>query len=80
MCKCVPLSWTDELAINTLLPLHCAFHVTHAWPNSKYEDTSEILYHPSIPGGGAEKVWGGRGGLHPSQLPSPPSNGHCLVL
>jgi len=27
------------------------------WPNSKYEDINEILYHPSIvPGGGTEQV------------------------
>ena len=44
----------------TLLPLHRAFHVARAWPNSKYEDINEILYQPSIvPGGGAEQVWEG---------------------
>ena len=32
------LSWSDELTIYTLLPLHHAFHVAHTWPNSKYED------------------------------------------
>ena len=51
------LSWSDELAIYTLLPLHHAFHIARAWPNSKYEDINEILYHPStVPGGGAERV------------------------
>ena len=40
--------------VYTLLPLHRAFHVACAWPNSKYEDINEILYRPSIvPGGGA---------------------------
>ena len=54
------LSWSDELIIYTLLPLHCAFHVARAWSNSKYEDIDEILYHPSIvQGSGAEQVWGG---------------------
>ena len=51
------LSWSDELTIYTLLPLHRAFHIAHAWPNSKYEDINEILYRASIvPGGGAEQV------------------------
>ena len=36
------LSWSDELTIYTLLPLHRAFHIAHAWPNSKYEDINEI--------------------------------------
>ena len=54
------LSWSDELIIYTLLPIHRAFHVARAPPNSKYEDINEILYRPSIvPGGGAEQVWGG---------------------
>ena len=62
------LSWSDELTINTLLPLHRAFHVQCSMrPNSKYEDTNEILYRPSIvPGGGAEQVWGSS-----SPAPSP---------
>ena len=50
------LSWSDELTIYTLLPLHRAFHVARTWPNSKI---NEILYRPSIvPGGGAEQVCG----------------------
>ena len=49
------LNWSDERTISTLLPLHHAFHVTHAWPNSKYEDINESI----VPGGGAEQVWGG---------------------
>ena len=54
------LSWSDELTIYTLLPLHRAFHVARVWPNSKYEDINEILYRPSIvTGGGTEQVWGG---------------------
>ena len=54
------LSWSDELTIYTLLPLHRALHVAHVWPNSKYEDINEILYRPSIiPGGVVEQVWGG---------------------
>ena len=62
------LSWSDELAIYTLLPLHRAFHIAHAWPNSKYEDINEMLYRPStVPGSGAEQVWGGG-----SVPPSPP--------
>ena len=52
------LNWSDERTISTLLPLHHAFHVTHAWPNSKYEDINESI----VPGGGAEQVWGGGGG------------------
>ena len=53
------LSWSDELTIYTLLPLHCAFHVARMRPNSKYEDISEILYRPSIAsGGGTGKFWG----------------------
>ena len=61
------LSWSDELTIYTLLPLHCGFHVAHMWPNSKYEDINEILYRLSIvPGSGAEQVWGeGVGSLAP---------------
>ena len=48
-------SWSDELTLYTLLPLHRAFHIARAWPNSKYEDINEILYRPSIvPGGGTE--------------------------
>ena len=51
------LSWSNTLTIYTVLPLHRALHVAHAWPNSKYEDINEILYRPSIvPGGGAEQV------------------------
>ena len=46
------LSWSDELTIYTLLPLHRAFHIAHTWPNSKYEEINEILYHPSIVRGG----------------------------
>ena len=57
------LSWSNELNVCTLLPLHRAFHVARAWSNSKYEDINEILYRPSIvPGSGAEQVWGGGGG------------------
>ena len=64
------LSWSDELTIYTLLPLHRAFQVARAWPNSKYEDMNEILYRPTIvPWGGAEQVWGGGGG----------GGLHCLV-
>ena len=69
------LSWSDELTIYTLLPLHRALHVAHVWPNSKYEDINEILYRPSIiPGGVAEQVWGGGGGggFCPSKPPPPP--------
>ena len=61
------LSCSDELTIYTLLPLHRAFHVARAWPNSNYEDINEIFYRPSIvPGGGAEQYLGGL------QLPPPP--------
>jgi len=61
------LSWSDELTIYTLLPLHRAFPVACTWPTSKYEDINEILYCPSIvPGGGTEQVWGG------SNPPKPP--------
>ena len=64
------LSWSDELTIYSLLPLHHAFHVARVWPNSKYEDINEILYRPStVPGGGAERVWGG---LQPPKPPPPP--------
>ena len=66
------LSWSDELTIYTLLPLHRALHVAHVWPNSKYEDINEILYRPSIiPGGVVEQVWGG---FCPSW--PPPQNHH----
>ena len=51
------LSWSDELTIYTLEPLHRAFHVARAWPNSKYKDINEILYRQSIvPRGRAEQV------------------------
>ena len=53
------LSWSDELGIYSSA-LHRAFHEACAWPNSKYEDNNEILYHPSIvPGSGTKQVWGG---------------------
>ena len=48
------LSWSDELTIYTLLPLHHAFHVAHTWPNSKYEDIN-------VSGSGASEQLGGRG-------------------
>ena len=34
------------------------YHVARAWPNSKYEDINEILYHPStVPArGGPEQL------------------------
>jgi len=52
----------------TLLPLHRAFHVARAWPNSKYEDINEILYRPStLRMGGTEQFLGG------SSNPPPPS-------
>ena len=54
------LSWSDELTLYTLLPLHHAFHVAREWPNSKYEGINEILYR-MVSGGGAEQVCGGRG-------------------
>ena len=51
------LSWSDELTIYTLLPLHRAFHVARKWPSSKCEDINEILHRPSIvPGDGAEQL------------------------
>ena len=37
------LSWSDELTIYTLLPLHRALHVARMWPNSKYKDINQIL-------------------------------------
>ena len=49
------LSWSDELTLHTLLPLHRAFHIAREWPNSKYEDINEILYR-IVSGGGAEQV------------------------
>ena len=53
----------------TLLPLHRAFHVAHAWPNSRYEDINEILYRPRIvPGDGAEHVCGGSTPIKPPLL------------
>ena len=64
------LSWSDELTIYILLPLHRAFHIVRAWPSSKYEDINEILYRPSIvPGGGAEQVWEGSSPLSPPVKP-----------
>ena len=59
------LSWSDELTIYTLLPLHRAFHVAHAWPNSKYEDINEIL---------STRGWGraSLGGLQPPHPVKPP--------
>ena len=64
------LSWSDELTAYTLLPLHRAFHVAHAWSNSKYEDINEILYRPSIvPLGWDRASWGAPA----LQTPLPPT-------
>ena len=48
-------------SLYTLLPLHRAFHVAPAWPNSKYEDNNEILYHPSKYQGMGQSKFGGEG-------------------
>ena len=58
------LSWSDELTIYTLLPLHRAFHVARAWPNSKYEDMDEILWYQGV----RQSKFGGT----PAAAPSPP--------
>ena len=62
------LSWSDELTIYTLLPLHRAFHVARAWPNSKYKDINEIcIVKAHYEWVGHSNFWGAPATLHPPQ-------------
>ena len=62
MRKHAPLSWSGKPSINTLLP---AFHVAHAWYNSKYEHLNEIIQAYIYQGVGQRKFGeGGRCSSH----------------